>query len=61
MYKYSLESENIISILLQFYNIIILKEFYLHRWLKVLDVMLDKEKGPILGKLRIIQLIEVDF
>ena len=31
------------------------------RWLKVLDVILEKGKGPIIGKLRIIQLIEADL
>ena len=29
--------------------------------MKVLDIILEKGKGPILGKLRIIQLIEADM
>ena len=31
------------------------------RWLKVLDIILEKGKGPILGKLRNITLIEGDI
>ena len=51
MYKYSIESEILTKILIKYYNVIIQKEFYSTRWLKVLDVMLDKGKGPIIGKL----------
>ena len=43
-----------------FYNIVIAKGIVLDRWRGVLDVMLEKGKGPTLGKLRIIELIEGD-
>lgn len=34
---------------------------YLKRWKKVLDVVIEKGKGPMLGKLQITQLIEADL
>ena len=61
MHKCALESDQITSILLRFYNIIIQKEYYLKRWLKVLDVMLKKDKGSVIKKLCVIQLMEADL
>ena len=54
MYKYRLESEVLTNILTRYYNTIVQKEFYPTYWLKVLDIMLDKDKGLIIGKLRTI-------
>ena len=44
-----------------FYNLAIVKGIVLERWRIVLDVMLEKEKGALLGKLRVIELIEGDL
>ena len=54
MHRSTLNSDKMIAILLQFYNQLIKKEYYPKRWLKVLDIMLEKGKGLILGKLHII-------
>ena len=37
------------------------KSYYMKRWLKVLDLILEIGKRRILGKLRIIQLIETNL
>ena len=49
------------KILVRFYNTIVRKGHYLKRWIKLLDVTLEKVKGPILGKLRTTQIIEADL
>ena len=61
LYKCSLESELLTSLLVKYYNIIIIKGFYSNQWLKILDVMLKKGKGLVLRKLYTIQLIKADF
>ena len=58
--KYALRSDRIIEILVVYYNILINKGSYLKWWLKILDAILGKGKGMILGKLRTITLFEVD-
>ena len=50
-----------VKILVIFYNTIVKKGHYLNRLLKLLAVILEKGKGPIIGKLRTIQLIEADL
>ena len=60
-YKYALGVERMTSILVAHYNIIIKNGCYPKRWLKILDAMLGKGKGWIIGKLRIITLIEADL
>ena len=40
---------------------VISKVAYLERWLKVLDVVIEKVKGLLLGKIRIMQLIKADL
>ena len=50
-----------LEVLVQFYNIIIKHNHYPSRWLKVVDVMLEKEKGPRLKKLRMLEMIEADL
>ena len=49
------------KIFILFYNTLIKNCYYLQQWLKVLDVILEKGKGPVIGKLRTIQLIETDL
>ena len=61
IYKCTLALERMTGILIKFYNAIVRKQYYPKRWLKVLNVMLDKGKGPMIGKLRTIQLIEADL
>ena len=61
MCKLLLHSKRMTKILVQYYNVIMQRNFYPSRWLDVLDVMLDKGKGPIVRRLRTIQLIEADL
>ena len=42
-------------------NIMIRNSMYQNRQFKALDVIAEKGKGPTVGKLRIIQLIEADL
>ena len=49
------------KILVVFCNTIIRHGIYSKRWLKVLDIILEKGKGPILGKLYTIKLIETNL
>jgi len=60
-YKCTLGSERMIEILVTYYNILLKNGYYPKWWLKILDIMLGKGKGIILGKLRIIALIKVDL
>jgi len=48
-------------ILVTFYNILIKNGYYPKRWLKILDTMLGKGKGWVIGKLRIVTSIEADL
>lgn len=61
VYKAALNSNFITQLLVRFYNVAIKNQYYVERWLNILDTIVDKEKGPVLGKLRIIQLIEADL
>ena len=61
VYKYLLESDRMIYILTRYYNTIIEQQYYPKRWLKILEVMIEKGKGAKLGKLRTIQLIEANL
>jgi len=61
IYKCALESERMSENLIKFYNIIITKGYYPKRWKNITDVILEKGKGPKLGKLRTITLIEADL
>ena len=61
VYKCALENDIMTSILVKFYNTLIKHRIYLKRWLKILDIILEKGKGPIIGKLRTIQLYEADL
>ena len=61
IYKCILGSKRMNIILINYYNLTIKHDFYPTWWLKVLDIMIEKGKGPVIGKLRIIQLIEADL
>ena len=61
IYKCTLGSETMTSIFIQFYNMIISKYYYSNRWLSILDIIIEKGKGLILGKLCRIQLIEANM
>jgi len=61
VYKCALGSEKMTRILVMFYNIVIKNRYYLKRWENIVDVILDKGKGMIIGKLRTITLIEADL
>ena len=59
--KCSLYYKNVKILLIKFYNIILEKVMYLEKWAKILDMIIEKGKGPILGKLKIMQLIEAEI
>ena len=61
MYKITLTNKRMKTLLVKNCNMMIAVQFFSARWLKPLVVMIEKEKGPMLGKLRIIQLIEADL
>ena len=48
-------------ILVTILNIFLKQCYYPNRWLKLVDTTLEKGKGPIVGKLRNITLIEGDL
>ena len=49
-----LESEKILEVLIWFFNIDIKEEIILERWKDILGAMIEKGKGLVLRKLRII-------
>ena len=49
------------NILIYFYNTLIEKGYFVNRWKDMIEVILNKSKGPIIGKLCTIQLIEADL
>ena len=61
IYKILLCRDYITMLLFRFYNVLIKRKYFILRWIKILDIIMEKGKGLILGKLRIIQLIEVDL
>ena len=61
VYKCALDSDRMTAVLVIFYNILLKNEYFPKHWLNILDVMIGKGKGMILGKLRIITLIEADL
>jgi len=61
VYKCALDSKRMINVLIRFYNLLLRNRYFPKRWLDILDVMIGKEKGLVLGKLCIITLIEADL
>ena len=59
--KIMLESKEMIEVLIHFHNTTIKEDIVLESQKDMLDIMIEKGKEPILGKLRIIQLIEADL
>ena len=43
------------------HNLNISNQIYPERWLKILNIMLEKGKGLLLGKLRTTKLVEANF
>ena len=60
-FKCALECERMVEVLVQFYNVIIKCNHYPRRWLKVVDVMIEKGKGPRINKLRTLEMIEANL
>ena len=48
-------------ILVAFYNILLKESYYPKRWLNLVEMILEKGKGLIIGKLRSITSIEGDL
>ena len=46
------------AILVAIINLFIKEKYYPQRWLNLVETSLEKGKGPVLGKLRFITLIE---
>ena len=54
IYKSTLGSTKMTSILIIYYNIIIKACYFPSRWMSILNVMIEKGSRPTLGKLHII-------
>ena len=61
VYKCTLDSQRMTFILVTMLNIFLKRRCCPQRWLKLLETSLEKGKGPTLGKLRNITLIEGDM
>ena len=59
--KRALGSELMTLVLVKNCNIIVKASHYPARWRKILDAILEKGKGPMIGKLRTIKLLEADL
>ena len=57
----TLKYKKFTKMLLKFYNTVIKNEYRLDRWNNIVEVILEKGKGPLINKLRIIQLIKANF
>ena len=61
VHKMVIDNDEFLEILTLFYNLVIINGIVLDRWRNIIDTILDKGKGPLLSKLRIIELIEGDL
>ena len=52
--KCVLKSVRMVKVLVKFYNVIIKHKHYPARWLDMLDTMIEKGKGSLVSKLRVI-------
>ena len=50
-----------VEILVQFHNVTIKCNHHQMRWLKFVDVVIEKGKGPRINKLRMLEMIEADL
>ena len=57
--KCALGSERMVHMLVKRYDAIIKFNHYPERWLKKIDVIIEKGKGPRIKKIRILEMIEV--
>lgn len=60
-YKCALGSPRLTKLLLRCLNLTINNRHILNRWLQIVDVMLEKGKDNVLGKLHTIQIVEGDL
>ena len=61
VYKCMIKSPYLVTLYVEFLNLVIQNSHVLKRWIDVVDIVLEKGKGPRLDKLRVIQLIEGDL
>ena len=61
VYKCAILSDRMTAVLIWFYNVLFQKNYYPRRWQSIVETTLEKGKGPVLGKLRSITLIEGDL
>ena len=59
--KCTLDSERMTDVFVRHCNLLAKKGYFPKRWLNVLDSTLSKGKGFVLGKLRVMTLIEADW
>ena len=59
--KCVLEREGMVKVIVKFCNTIIKFNHYPERWLKSVDVMIEKGKGPRITKLRTLEMAEEDM
>ena len=60
-HKCALHSEILTRLLVKLHDKMTQVGNCVNRWTKILNAIIEKGKGPMLGKLLIIQLIEADF
>ena len=61
MCECALGSERFTKVLVACCNLTMSNQCYPETWLKILSMMLEKGKGPVLEKLRTTQLVEANF
>ena len=61
MHECALGNEWLTKILVAYCNLIISNQCYLKRRWKIVSIILEKGKGPMLGELRIMKWVEADF
>ena len=61
VYKCAIGCARMTTILVWFYNVLLKQCYYPVRWINIVEITLEKGKGPVLGKLRNITLIEGDL
>ena len=61
VYKCAILSVRMTAVLIWFYNTLFQTNYFPRRWQSIVETMLEKGKGPVIGKLRCITLIEGDL
>ena len=57
----TLECERIVEVFVQFCDVITKHNHYPRHLLKVVDIVIEKGKGPRMSKLRMLEMIEADL